>query len=50
MLTKLIKDLIDGENWLALSADVKGDAYESLLERNAQDVKTARGSNFTPRR
>ena len=36
MLTRLIKDLIDSENWLALSADVKGDAYESLLERNAQ--------------
>ena len=38
MLTRLIKDLIDSENWLSLSADVKGDAYESLLERNAQDV------------
>ena len=24
MLTRLIKDLIDSENWLALSADVKG--------------------------
>ena len=49
MLTKLIKDLIDNENWLALSADVKGDAYESLLERNAQDVKTGAGQYFTPR-
>ncbi len=49
MLTRLIKDLIDSENWMALSADVKGDAYESLLERNAQDVKTGAGQYFTPR-
>ena len=32
-----------------LSADVKGDAYESLLERTAQDVKTGAGQYFTPR-
>ena len=49
MLTRLIKDLIDSENWMALSADVKGDAYESLLERNAQDVKSGAGQYFTPR-
>ena len=49
MLERLIKELIDSENWLSLSADVKGDAYESLLERNAQDVKTGAGQYFTPR-
>ena len=49
MLTRLVKDLIDSENWHRLSADVKGDAYESLLERNAQDVKTGAGQYFTPR-
>ncbi len=49
MLTRLIKELIDRENWSAMSADVKGDAYESLLERNAQDVKTGAGQYFTPR-
>ena len=49
MLTRLVKELIDGENWLSLSVDVKGDAYESLLERNAQDVKTGAGQYFTPR-
>ena len=49
MLPRLIKELIDSENWLSLSADVKGDAYESLLERNAQDVKTGAGQYFTPR-
>jgi len=49
MLSRLVKELIDSENWLTLSADVKGDAYESLLERNAQDVKTGAGQYFTPR-
>ena len=49
MLTRLIKDLIDSENWLSLSADVKGEAYESLLERNARDVKSGAGQYFTPR-
>ena len=49
MLSRLIRELINSENWSALSADVKGDAYESLLERNAQDVKTGAGQYFTPR-
>ncbi len=49
MLTRLVKELINNEEWLTLSADVKGDAYESLLERNAQDVKTGAGQYFTPR-
>ena len=49
MLTRLIKELIDSEQWMSLSADVKGDAYEALLERNAQDVKTGAGQYFTPR-
>ena len=49
MLTRLVHDLIDSENWHGLSADVKGSAYETLLERNAQDVKTGAGQYFTPR-
>ena len=28
---------------------MKGDAYEGLLEKNAQDVKTGAGQYFTPR-
>ncbi len=48
-LRRLIADLIDRETWSALSADVKGDAYEGLLEKNAQDVKTGAGQYFTPR-
>jgi hypothetical protein len=31
-LRRVIVDLIDAENWSALGADVKGDAYEGLLE------------------
>ena len=34
-LERLIKDLIGGETWMTLDADVKGDAYEGLLEKNA---------------
>ena len=49
MLTRLIKGLINSEHWHGLSTDVKGDAYESLLERNAQDVKSGAGQYFTPR-
>lgn len=48
-LRKLIADLIDRENWLSLEVDVKGDAYEGLLERNAADVKGGAGQYFTPR-
>lgn len=48
-LRRLIVDLIDRENWSSLSADVKGDAYEGLLEKNAQDTKSGAGQYFTPR-
>ncbi len=48
-LKKLIADLIDKENWLSLEVDVKGDAYEGLLEKNAADVKGGAGQYFTPR-
>ncbi|MBK3399380.1 MULTISPECIES: class I SAM-dependent DNA methyltransferase [Methylobacterium] len=48
-LKLLIIDLIDRRNWSALNTDVKGDAYEGLLERNAQDTKSGAGQYFTPR-
>jgi len=48
-LRRLIVDLINKENWLNLEADVKGDAYEGLLEKNAADVKGGAGQYFTPR-
>ena len=34
---------------MALDADVKGDAYEGLLEKNAADTKSGAGQYFTPR-
>jgi type I restriction enzyme M protein len=37
-LRRLVVDLIDKENWSVLSADVKGDAYEGLLEKNAKPI------------
>jgi len=48
-LRKLVVDLIGNESWLEVTSDVKGDAYEGLLERNAQDVKGGAGQYFTPR-
>jgi type I restriction enzyme M protein len=48
-LRRLVVDLIDRESWLMLDVDVKGDAYEGLLEKNAEDVKTGAGQYFTPR-
>lgn len=42
-LRRLIADLIDKEQWLQLDTDVKGDAYEGLLQKNAEDVKGGAG-------
>jgi type I restriction enzyme M protein len=48
-LRRLIVDLIDKEQWTSLGVDIKGDAYEGLLEKNAADVKGGAGQYFTPR-
>ena len=48
-LRRVIVDLIDAGDWPAMGADVKGDACEDLLERNAQDIKSGAGQYFTPR-
>ena len=47
-LKKLIADLIDKETWSAQGVDVKGDAYEELLAKSAEDIKTGAGQYFTP--
>ena len=41
--------MVDGTKWIMLGADVKGDIYEGLLERNAEDTKSGAGQYFTPR-
>ncbi|MGH8100852.1 MAG: HsdM family class I SAM-dependent methyltransferase, partial [Chthoniobacterales bacterium] len=48
-LRRLIADLIDKEEWSSLDTDVKGDAYEGLLQKNAEDVRGGAGQYFTPR-
>jgi type I restriction enzyme M protein len=48
-LERLIKELIDKENWSAAGVDIKGDAYEGLLAKGAEDVKSGAGQYFTPR-
>ena len=47
-LARLVQ-MIDQESWVMLDAEVKGDMYEGLLERNAQDTKSGAGQYFTPR-
>jgi len=46
---KRLVTLIGGETWIGLGVDVKGEIYEGLLERNAQEVKSGAGQYFTPR-
>ena len=48
MLYKLIQ-MIHQEQWVMMGADVKGDIYENLLEKNAEDTKSGAGQYFTPR-
>lgn len=47
-LSRLIS-MIDETRWVRLGADVKGDIYEGLLEKNAEDTKSGAGQYFTPR-
>jgi type I restriction enzyme M protein len=41
--------LIDGETWQGLDIDIKGEIYEGLLQKNAEDTKSGAGQYFTPR-
>lgn len=47
-LARLVQ-MIDAERWISLDADVKGDLYEGLLQKNAEDTKSGAGQYFTPR-
>ena len=44
-----IVQMIDNEKWVAMSSDVKGEIYEGLLQKNAEDIKSGAGQYFTPR-
>lgn len=46
---KRIIQLINDETWSGLNIDVKGDIYEGLLQKNAEDIKSGAGQYFTPR-
>ncbi len=46
---KRIIYLIDGETWMGMDIDVKGEIYEGLLQKNAEDAKGGAGQYFTPR-
>ena len=41
--------LIDEETWMGMDIDVKGEIYEGLLQKNAEDTKSGAGQYFTPR-
>jgi type I restriction enzyme M protein len=43
-------DMIDVEEWTAMDVDVKGAAFEGLLEKAASEGKKGAGQYFTPRR
>lgn len=47
-LSRLVQ-LIDEQNWSSLTSDAKGDLYEGLLQKNAEDTKSGAGQYFTPR-
>jgi type I restriction enzyme M protein len=46
---RLLINMIDSEDWSKLDVDVKGEVYEGLLARNADDVRGGAGQYFTPR-
>lgn len=46
---KRLIELINAETWIGLDIDVKGEIYEGLLQKNAEDTKSGAGQYFTPR-
>lgn len=47
-LARLVQ-MIDAESWISMDTDTKGDLYEGLLQKNAEDTKSGAGQYFTPR-
>ncbi len=46
---KRLIELINGETWVGMDIDIKGEIYEGLLQKNAEDIKSGAGQYFTPR-
>jgi type I restriction enzyme M protein len=46
---KRLIELINNETWMGMDIDVKGEIYEGLLQKNAEDTKSGAGQYFTPR-
>ncbi|HPE09232.1 MAG TPA: class I SAM-dependent DNA methyltransferase [Bacteroidales bacterium] len=46
---KRLINMIDEEEWSAMEVDVKGQAFEGLLEKSASEGKKGAGQYFTPR-
>lgn len=46
---KRLITMIDEEEWSAMDVDVKGEAFEGLLEKAASEGKKGAGQYFTPR-
>src|SRR5262249_40838892 len=48
-LRRLIVDLIEPVKWSSMQPDVKGDIYEGLLAKSAEESPKGAGQYFTPR-
>jgi type I restriction enzyme M protein len=46
---KKVMNMIDAEEWSAMDVDIKGAAFEGLLEKAASEGKKGAGQYFTPR-
>src|SRR3954464_5776798 len=49
ILRRLIDELVGRESWSSMQADVKGDIYEGLLSKSAEESPKGAGQYFTPR-
>lgn len=46
---KRLINMVDEEDWSSMDVDVKGEAFEGLLEKSASEGKKGAGQYFTPR-
>ena len=44
-----VVELIDGETWIRLDIDIKGEIYEGCWKRTPRIAKSGAGQYFTPR-